>query len=46
MGISLESALIMAKYNTSQEGTMCVANNSLIVLRRRDFFDFNFFKAP
>jgi len=46
MGIFLESALIMARYNTSQEGIMCVANNSLIVLQSRDFFDFNLFKAP
>jgi len=45
MGISLEFVLIIAKYSIFQEGTMCVANNSLMVLQRCDFFDLDCFKA-
>ena len=45
-GISLIFVLIIARYSTSQEGTMCVANNALMVLQRSDFFDFDFFNAP
>ena len=45
-GISLEFVLIIARYSTSQEGTICVENNSLMVLQRYDFFDLDCFKAP